>query len=165
MATFGTTSIGSNTTGHGTDDSVVNKFTLSEDGDVSKLTAYTKGTLATENSKGVIYSDNAGEPEDLLGTSNSTSVSTTAAWRDYTFASVVSLTAGDYWLGVVSDGPITSYNETTGGSRRISNDSSYTSPVDPWNVGSDSAGSHDTSVYATYTATGGGGSRRVFNIN
>ena len=56
--------------------------------------------------KGLIYSDNRGSPDKLLGASNEVSVSAHAkrSWLPLPFASAVPLPAGVYWLGEIAVG-------------------------------------------------------------
>jgi hypothetical protein len=77
-------------------------------GTVSKLTAYIggDGTAGTEQFRAMIYSDAAGSPGTLAGTTGSISVATTdpaQAW-DFVFTKPLPLTPGRYWLCLQSAG-------------------------------------------------------------
>jgi len=103
MATFGNTSIETGITRFTSRDtkSAV-KFTLSEAGLVSKITAHIyrdPGNSYDGYCKCDIYADDAGSPGALKGETNEVLVDWTSGdWGDFTFATAVSLTAGDYWL-------------------------------------------------------------------
>ena len=103
MATFGyTTATASEGLTAGTD-TVFAKYELSEAAEVSKITArlYVYSGY-TGDMKALIYDDDSGTPGTLKGVSQATNVnSTSAANFDFTFASPVELTAGDYWLGLM----------------------------------------------------------------
>lgn len=140
----------------------LNKFTLSEAGDVTSITAWLYGSAVAW--KGVIYADNAGEPGALLGVTNSSSTSTTAKFCTASFATAVSLTAGTYWLGIVANGSIRSYENSGGASNTYCYDNgdsnNYASPVDPCPYRNAYQNGYTMNVYATYT-TGGGGTPAV----
>jgi len=57
---------------------------------------------ATAVAKAVIYTDNAGEPDDLVAASTERSnlPTVTAAWETFVFAAPVVLQPGTYWFGI-----------------------------------------------------------------
>jgi hypothetical protein len=83
--------------------------------------------------KGLIYSDNDGSPDKLLGTSAVVSISANAnrSWVSLPFASALSLDAGEYWLGEIAVGA--SVRNITGGFvERVGDDlSCFGWPINP----------------------------------
>ncbi len=107
MATFGKTTVGASwgTDGNGYKSGC--KFTLPEEGRVTKLTGHVRGLAGgPQVRKGVIYADSAGAPGALKGVTAEVSIaaSAAAAWVDLSFATPVDLAAGDYWLGFHTGG-------------------------------------------------------------
>jgi len=162
--TFGNTSTGANSY-HITsaNEATVQAFTLPEVGSVTTITAYTGSETAfsggsNRNAKAIIYDalGTAGAPLNLKGVSQSVLNSgTTKAWRDYTFSSSISLTAGSYYLGITVDSNHVSlrYDNATAGGWRT-RDGNYSSPPSTWNDTGGGAGHQGNdihSIYATYT--------------
>ena len=161
MATFGSTA----TTG-GAFSTVTNNVkqgteqTLAEDGTVSKLTAYLTGLgggAGTQVAKGVIYNDDAAgaEPGTLMGTSNevTTAQNDAAAWVDFTFASAVSLTAGNWIIGLIygaTSNVIQVYRVTGSGASYSDVDTYVGGAADPWSA-DPTLTVRVYSIYATYT--------------
>ncbi len=98
MATFGTTSEAGTEAGGSADVLVATKYTLTEDGTVSKISVYSSASV---NSRGGIYSDNAGVPNALI-VGNNTSVGG-SGWKDIALTPTF-LTAGVYWIVANQDG-------------------------------------------------------------
>jgi hypothetical protein len=80
-------------------DKMVSKFTLTEKAEIGKLTVYGLCTLGA-NIKGIIYSDSAGSPSTLLGATPEVTVTGGAQLVVLTFASRITLEAGNYWIGI-----------------------------------------------------------------
>jgi acid phosphatase type 7 len=156
-ARFGSTTVGAVSTAFAPDKKRVSKYSLSQTGDVSKLSLYLAGTGAagTQVVRGVIYADAGGEPGALLGTTSEISGSGTdaGAWRDLPFASPLRLAAGTYWLGFIT-GPTTSvlqfYFDEYVGAYRTNLDAYADGPSDPFGGGT-TAYLRNVSIYATYT--------------
>lgn len=103
MATFGNTSTTNNTYWADLDYKAASKYTLSEAGTVSKLTAYARKVTGTGVARFFIQAadGSGGGPGTLLGVTVEASVSSgTLSWIDAAFSTGVELTAADYWLGV-----------------------------------------------------------------
>jgi hypothetical protein len=158
MATFGNTSV----SGAGTASMTAgyfkgSKFTLAEDGTVTKFTAYVAG--AGTNNQAVkisCYIDNAGAPGALKGCSNEVTITAAqaAGWQDFTISSFA-LTAGTYWLGYfagATEAGANSYRQTTGGVHATCADS-YPTPANPA-AAPDGTGTRNYCIYATYTPAG-----------
>src|SRR5262249_34964297 len=104
--------------------------------------------------KGLIYSDASGKPDKLLGVSEQLTFKSTnvAGWYELPFSSPVKLSAGTYWIGVIT-GPTVNvagfrYDSVT--NSRDYNANSYSSgPTNPF--GSVTIDNEQTSLYATYT--------------
>lgn len=107
-ATFGTTSAGANVGGVA-DILVATKYTLSVSGTVTQIGAYAS---ASGNWKLGIYSDNSGAPGTLLAANNN--VNPVVAGNNVFNIGPVYLTAGTYWLAILTDQPNREYNIGTG---------------------------------------------------
>lgn len=158
MATFGNTGVESSSFPMTDDRVYTTRFTLSEAGTVTKLTARVTsdgGGGTGGNWKGVIYSSTSNSPDALLGVTAAVSISATDVWVDLTFSSSVELAAGDYFLGVVGGNSSFNTRLSTGGSGHDSEAQvsgfSYASPPDPWGTTSNTYDAR-ASIYATYTA-------------
>src|SRR3989344_1576719 len=104
--TFGETSLITSKTPAEKNMKKVSKFTLPQSGKVVKLSIQLSGGGSGRGLKGVIYSDNNGAPDKLLGTTDLVTISiaqTSPVWVDMTFASSISLNAGNYWLGFIKN--------------------------------------------------------------
>lgn len=155
MPTFGQTTTGSGGSAPNSNDRYwASKFTLSEDGAVTKVTAffdYDAGNTsnAGDNGKAVIYADSSGSPGALVGVSSAVAIG--AGDQTVDFPLTASLTAGDYWLGIVTD----SFNSRlhtfswTGGNHVRKESLTYASPGDPMGT-PDATGSNIFGIYATY---------------
>ncbi|MCW3987691.1 MAG: hypothetical protein NWE87_05190, partial [Candidatus Bathyarchaeota archaeon] len=132
------------------------RFELTIAGDVESISWYGEksGGGGQFDAYGIIYDDSSGVPNALKGTSSSTTVTTTAQWYTFTFSTAVSLSAGYYWIGIISptqeegDYPI-AYYDAGASNQEAFNADSYP-PDDPF--GTPSYHDHELSVYATYTA-------------
>lgn len=161
MATFGNTNedVNNGSTGLTPEFLMVCKYTLTENGYISKLSIYTKIDVGLSfNMKGVIYSDNSGAPNALQGSaSNVTNVnSTTLAWYDLNFSSVISLTAGVYWLGVVGQSDWGGNQFAVGTTNQyayVINSDYYTSVPSTFPEPHTWDGPRAIDIYATYTTT------------
>lgn len=157
MATFGQTSAGTASSPSSADRYWASKYTLTEDGDVTQVTAFfdfDAGNSSTAGTgKAVIYADSSGSPGALMGVSSAVSIP--AGDQVVDFPLTVSLPAGDYWLGIVTDSFGPRLNEATGGSYVRKESLTYASPADPMGTAS-ASGTANFAVYATYTpaATG-----------
>jgi hypothetical protein len=155
MPTFGNTNIESNSTGDWANYKYMDKFSIPENGSVSKLSFYCNNGSSAANIKGVIYADSSGVPGALkaTGTAVSLSISQSASWVDLPFASAIDLTTADWWLGIIGDsGATTVFARVTYGSgfSRYNVDTYSDGPSDPAGTMTlDSAGR--ISIYATYT--------------
>jgi len=135
-------------------------FTLSESGDVTKLTAYAYESTFYSNGddSGWIYSDSAGYPYSLQGeTPVSTHLTTSLGWRDFTFSSALSVSSAKYWLGISSlSGDAYIRGDTTGG-EAVSMHYSYGTTFSAGSAPATFPSGHlpttyTISIYATYTA-------------
>jgi len=134
----------------------VNTFPLTVAGSVWKLTMYLTptGTSGQQVLEGVIYANQAGAPGALLGVSNQLTFHSTdpAGWYDVTFASPVALTAGTYWIGVItgsSNNVIGFRWKSVTGSRAFNTNTYTAGPSNPF--GSPTIDAEQMSIYAAYT--------------
>jgi parallel beta-helix repeat protein len=159
-ATFGKTTVGASAgPGGGFSANVKRcaKYTLSETGDVSKLTLYTGGApgfSGTQAIRAVIYATSSGVPTTRLAVSNERVVSATEtmAWRDLVLPTTVRLTPGTYCLGVHSgttEGVADYRWDAVAGSWHKNADTYSDGASSPF--GTAETGNQQISVYATYT--------------
>jgi hypothetical protein len=173
-ATFGKTSVGGLADWFAADRKQVNEYSLPVAGTVSKLSVYLAATATSHRVRhghhrgvgrinrrgrpsrqmleGVIYSDVSGTPGALVGTSNDLMFTSTSAsrWYDLTFPIPLRLTAGHYWVGVLSGAKagVAGYRYD-----RVARAGRYNvtrGSVDPF--GPANTDSRQMSLYATYTA-------------
>lgn len=153
MSTFGYETIGATPSADWANYKAVDKFALSEDGDISKLTAALANGASACHAKAIIYSDSAGSPDALIATGAEVAIADSQAegWVDFPMASVVSLDAGTYWLGVIGDasaGALSLRREDAGGSFGYAADTYADGASDPCGALSGTSGL--LSIYATY---------------
>lgn len=174
--TFGYTSAGASfgelyNSNDGTTHARATRFTLSEAGDITDLSGYFAVTSGrTGGAKIHLYTNGSSVPStNIVSTSEDTYTDSTS---EFVTGSVMSsLSSGDLWVA----GSARLTNETSGGQRTWvkydsgGDDSSWdfafnhNTPDTTW---SEFAGGTDMlSIYATYTASGGGSPRRIFNIS
>lgn len=170
--TFGYTSVGGSATFGSIQGSLYAiRYVLGENGDVSKLDFYTYAGGSGRQVKGLIYDDNSNYPNSLETPSgDSTSIPNgilNADWVTLSFSSSLGLTSGTYWLGWVTTGGSVYYYYDTGSANQryfTSNSSYFVTPPTSFPGGA-SGNAREVSIYATYTASGGGSPRRIFNIS
>lgn len=152
--TFGYTSIGASTDNIVTANALFAKFTLTEDGTATKITAYLNDPLSDgADCKAAIYSESGTAPTDLIINSGVTAVSG-AAWYNFTIDQA--LVAAEYWITVIHDTQITQYFDSTGGTSEYEvGGISYPNFPDPATTENWSEGTLKVSIYVTYTASGG----------
>ncbi|KKK50836.1 hypothetical protein LCGC14_3121040, partial [marine sediment metagenome] len=125
------------------------KFTLTEDGSVTSISAYMGLGGGAKNPKeavGAIYSENAG-PDQLLATSDLEIISSDA-WYTFVFSSSPDLPAGDYWIVILTGTKIKLFGENTGGSSEYNGDSYSDGPTTTF--GASTSGTWKYSIYANY---------------
>lgn len=167
MSTFGNSNIESFKT-NTRNVIVAGKFTLSEDGDVTKITAVLKFVSGSHDAADLktkcgIYDSSF----NFLGATNETTwtalsyPSTSDTWYDFTFASPLSLTAGDYLLvvwsnqsGASTPNAFQTSLATSGGQNGYLKTFTYNGFQDPLS-GYTTLTNAKHSIYATYTPTGG----------
>jgi len=153
MATFGKTDIGGSSDSNTSAVCYACKFTAPEDGTITKVTWYTRLNVAG-NSKVAIYSDDAGDPKNILAVSDEVAVGTVAGWVDFPIS--LGITSGvKYWFAKMAS-QSHHYWYDAGDVNQWAGDAGLTYPNfnDPFDVDANQA--YEVSVYATYT-TGGGG--------
>jgi RHS repeat-associated protein len=154
--TFGPTAVGSGNDSFASDRKRVNGYTISAAGAVTKLSIYLQptGTSGTQLIRGVLYQDSSGSPGALAGKTLELAFHSTdaAGWYDLVFPTPVPVTAGKWWIGVItgttSNVAEFHYSNLTNG--RFYNSNSYSAgPTDPF--GTATIDSEQMSLYATYT--------------
>jgi subtilisin family serine protease len=155
-ATFGKTTVGASSDNYLAERKRVSRYALPKAGSVSKLSIYLAPTSTSGQQvlKGVIYADSSGSPGALLGVSNQLTFKSASAagWYELPLATPLKLTAGNYWIGVITGGESHvagfRYDRVTGS--RVINANTYISGAsNPF--GSFWTDAEQTSLYATYT--------------
>jgi hypothetical protein len=152
MATFGYTTSDGDLKGiaGGAGGALVVLAALSEAGSVSKLSAYIENAGGPANhAVGFIKDYSGGEPSTTLGVTTETAIGAYAAttWYDFTFATPLDLSAGNYFLGVQGQtGGSNMYNVATGTNYVRGGAGTYPTP----GACTDWPGGFDLRVYATY---------------
>lgn len=154
--TFGYTTAGATALGPNLDTKCGTLYQLVGGGNVSKITSYSAVNGNNINQRCGIYSQTAGAPDALLGSTTETSntqnygAAEAPAWFDFTFSSAVSLTSGNYYLVEQCSVAHRMYYDTTGASRVLNSDTYSDGLSDPF--GSPTAGTERLSIYATFTS-------------
>ena len=159
--TFGKTRIGATKQVFSANRKRVNRYSLPVTGTVSQLSIYLEpvGVAGLQSLQGVLYADSAGVPGALLASSavRRFSSSEAAGWYALSFATPIELSAGSYWIGVLTGetGKVAGYRYDSVAGARVYNRDIFTSgPSNPFG-GEDFTDSEQMSLYATYTHVGG----------
>lgn len=164
--TFGrTVASGGSVSGPATNDKGVTKYTLSETATVDRLTIIQDHSNLTRKQRLLIYADSGGEPGALLAQSEERFAVPRHFPTDFPLSSPVVLAAGDYWLGVITDGgSFAMMSDTTAGDYRANDDTYSDGASDPFGTPHTTL-TRSIPVYAPYTPGGspppGGGSNRL----
>jgi hypothetical protein len=169
--TFGYTTAGATFDSITSDDVYAFTANAPENGTVQKHTFSIQHPFgsSSQNIKAVLYNS---DTDSLVGTGDggSYTASNSQVWRDTpTYSTEPSITSGtNYWVGVILDtaGSLRwlYYDSGVSGDGAEDTSNSYASPDS--SLGTLATDDKQYSIYATYTASGGGGStRRVFNIS
>jgi hypothetical protein len=155
-STFGKTTVGGLSDSFVAERKRVNRYALPVAGSVTKLSIYLAHTTTSGQQvlKGVIYADSTGAPGALLGVSEQLTFtsSSSTGWYDLVFPSPIKLTAGNYWIGVMTGatGGVTGFRwDSVSGSRDYNANTYSSGPTNPF--GAFTTDSEQTSLYATYT--------------
>ena len=156
--TFGYTTAGTDYLSTAADRAWASRFALSESANVTKLTASVGNGGGTVNAKGLIYDDSvAGAPPNARQlVAAAFAIPTSQSWVDS--AGTVSLSAANFYLGIVADGAARLYatDFTSGEFLSQKNGLGYTSPLDPWGTSTADYTAYRSSIYATYDIPAGG---------
>jgi len=146
--TFGNTVVGTLTNSF-SNDKDASRFQLTQNGVLQSITAYFGNTGF--NAKAAIYTDNNGAPSTLI-TQSASQMVTVTGWQTFTVPAK-SLTAGYYWLSVVSSsyskGTMTPTSTNTHSWKTTAYTGEFTSTFGT----PDGYEKTVTSIYATYTST------------
>lgn len=156
MATVGYTTIGTLIDATGTSSSnnpVGAMVTMTESGDMTKITGYVANTLSSSSSNCTIYTGGAGaRNSSIVARTTFNTVTTTFGLVDFTFSSVFGVTAQTYWIQFNGDGgngpggDVGQIKYDIGGAANTSyNDNDFQIPV---------YGSNQYTLYATYNPAG-----------
>jgi hypothetical protein len=132
-----------------------NRYSLATSASVTKLSVYLQPTATSGQQpiEGVVYKDLAGSPGALVASTSQLvfQQADSAGWYDLSFSAPVSLSAGSYWLGLISGDTanVAAYRyEAVIGSLAYNMNSYSSGPATPF--GSFSTDSRQLSLYATY---------------
>ncbi len=156
--TFGYTSAGATNYQLNPDNKQGSKFTLTRNGNVSKISAYAKlggGAKNPKEAKACIYSDSSGSPDSLLYESSATTLTSTLQWYDFTFSPTVELNASTYWLVLHHGTKIQVYGDTGDTNQRSYNADDYSDGAEQ-QFGTPTQDDVKLSIYATYNYTSSG---------
>jgi len=152
--TFGYTTIGGTT--YSSSSSAFTEGTLTEAGDLTLISFYSQGIGGAVNTKGLLYTDVADVVTTVVAVGDPVSVPDGVLdWRDS--AASGALSAGDFYVGHVGESGVSfNYDSVGGFQSHYVCDTSYASPGNSPTCTGGFSGRF--SMYATYTAAGGGGS-------
>jgi hypothetical protein len=160
MATFGETSNGTSAQAYSADRKLVSSATPASNGFITAGTArmWTTTTAVNVPVKMVIYNSTAGEPDQLLATSDASSFnSNTEVAVNFTFSgnNQIGISADTpYWIGVIYDYTTVAVNVSranTAGLVRSNNDTYSDGATTTFGATTTTNGALD--VYVTYTET------------
>lgn len=153
--TFGYTSIGASNALAGANVMLTTNASITEGGSVISISVYGKHNGSAMDIKPVIYNDGSSDP----GTRNSVGTPATAPateqWNVLTHSAT--LTTGAYWLSfIASASAFRWYYDSSPTPPGRGDSNNYATPTDPWDTAGDFVQNLSYSIYATYTASGGG---------
>ncbi len=160
--TLGKTTVGASTSNARNGYKWWNKYTLSEQGRFSKVSAYLADNTSVtggQSLRAAIYADAAGVPGALEAQSSVVTVpdGKAAGWVDFPISPGVTLPAGTYWIvlqaGTRNNGS-RRYGDSLAGAERYNADAFSDGIADPF--GTAGIGGWSWSLYATYTTSGSG---------
>lgn len=140
-----------NSSGAGADSITHIKFTAATTGSLNKILVYTGA--GGNNIAAAIYSDSAGAPDVLLGSTPTVATAATT-WNECTLSSAVSVTSGTvYWLTWTASSDVTNqFKWAAGGANQRASDSNTYPPFpDPAAVASNA--NQVWSLYGVYDDT------------
>jgi len=175
--TFGYTSAGASTYGLGGQEGtnlIHSKYELTEAGEVTKITAFLNRVSENHEVKMGIFDDDGLDPDSVpdgrpggrLASRASVTVSATSFTEYDTSSFSLSLGSGDYFLSASGDaqgpaffgiGPVSIAGDATGGESWIVPNQEVSTSDPAFFRSFDASNSRKYSIYATYTASGGGG--------
>ena len=162
MATFGYDGAADGSEAYATDRKQGTIFTLTEQGQITKITARAGNWVNVVNAKGIIYNVSAGDPSGLEITTAETQIPAGSPndWKDFTGGDLpVTLSAGDYMIGLIAEVAAANWTfrrDADAGFNINGNVDDYTDgPADPFGLPGTVANKRFC-VYATYTPVGAG---------
>lgn len=149
MARFGDDSAGASSFPLSGDRAILSQFTLAEAANVTEIVVLFEATTTAGSSfKGLIYADAGGVPGARVAVGAATAIPAGASAT--ASPCVVTLAAGTYWLGLVTDSfEARAQCDASGGLSRMEG-TTYASPAATWTQSG--TGSARVNVYAEYTA-------------
>ena len=153
--TFGKTSVGGSKEVFAAERKRVSEYSLPAPGAVSQLSIYLEpgSSSGQQVMEGVIYGDSNGAPGALLGVSSPYTYASTqpAGWYKLLFPAAVGLSAGNYWIGVITGASwwVAGYRFDSATSAKAYNQNRFAAgPSDPF--GPFATDNQQMSLYATY---------------
>lgn len=140
------------------------KYTLSADGSVTSMTAFYQTVSSGKKAKCAIYTSSGASFTRLGVTEEITNPAVDGVGQTFNFGTPVALTAADYLLASWADGATVNLRaDSSGGNIEYTNNYVYSSGY-PNPFAHEFSASYKVSIYATYTAGGGGGTNMKVNI-
>ncbi len=126
-----TTQEASTWTAGATDRKVVQKITVTDDGLLTSIVV-SFDSSGTGDAKGILYAINGlGEPDAFID-STAAVTNPSAGWNTFTFASPVSVTPGDYLVGIIADFDFVLDRSASGEEVWWDDDTYSDGAADPW---------------------------------
>jgi subtilisin family serine protease len=154
-AAFGKTSVGSSSDTFSANRKRVNRYALSSNASVTKLSIYltSAASSGSQTLQGIVYSDSSGKPAALLGSTETLTFKAKSAsgWYDLKFSSPLKLAAGNYWIGAITGATsaVAGFRyDNVFGSRDYNSNTFTSGPSNPF--GAVTVDGEQTSLYATY---------------
>ena len=132
-------------------------YTVSAAVSVSQLNGYIAGSSAASRIRGVIYTNNSGQPGTLVAVTSEVSVAANraAGWLVLPLASPVQLAAGSYWLGYwYADGNSRLYYLNVAGAERYKAAAYSATGNPPTSFGTSSTAASSYSLTASFVPAG-----------
>jgi hypothetical protein len=131
---------------------LVSRFTLSNTISIQRFFVYfTSGSAGTTSAKVIVHNENSGNPAVLVGLSQASNVPSGGGWVEFTYTGT--LTPGDYFMGVVSNGSgdfIGCDSDAPPYSSRLSSNTSYNNPQSSWGADTELTNVR-VNIYAEYS--------------
>jgi hypothetical protein len=135
--------------------------TLAQSGTLQSISVFIGSGYAGINLILGVYSDASGVPGSLLA--SSVVAPTITGLNMLAVVGGPTLSAGNYWLAIQSQNPVSGYFDTPAGFGAFNNGASWTGAL-PTSWPGGSTGAYQFSIYATFDSGGGGGGTDYWDL-